>query len=602
MLVESNFNITSQRAFNIATEIAWLLEQDANRHKTLLAAWKSFSPSSETWKENYSIYHGCSGILLFYLELYEVTRETRYLTIVKKGLEEVITCIANRNDQDYSLYFGQSGVLFLIARYSELLGTDRYEQEAARLATSIAQASQKRMPNELLQGRAGMIVALHMATQCFENDVFRLPLELCVKCFLADLKPGLEGLYLDENPNSYHPLTGLAHGNSGIALALCNLSSTYQPEAIEWIIENLQANESLAFSFSEQNWRDHRAFVVPEQLAQALRAYAKHEPFQSVSRFSDAWCHGSPGIILSHLAFDKITNRDTTSALIDRYLTTTILDNSSNDSLCCGLSGQIYCLLESTSENKNTHLHNRIDHGLDLIMTQWESKKKVRSGWYQFESIPEPSLFKGIAGVGYMLTRVIKKQPASIFFPFRPGRTNHSIPESWITSVDAALGPYLTGQQEPFVLTIKNLSQNKTVIKLHTDNQSFVRQVQLLKVTTSFPELAVKLAFSIEKLKNLTLSELSPECSLILITNQYVISSEYGIYWHDETMNTRHLPDETGIYAELLRYLIKPQCISNVMVYASELVEAGPEEILDWIKELVEIRLLIISNQSDSKL
>ena len=89
------------------------------------------------------------------------------------------------------------------------------------------------------------------------------------------------------------PLTGLAHGGSGIALSLMELhAATGRPEMLDLAREAF-AYEDRFYSAARGNWLD-------------VRFPHSTDGEEPEGRFQVAWCHGAPGIAIARLRAAQI--------------------------------------------------------------------------------------------------------------------------------------------------------------------------------------------------------------------------------------------------------------------------------------------------------
>ena len=184
------------------------------------------------------------------------------------------------------------------------------------------------------------------------------------------------------------PLSGLAHGAAGVCLALLRLyKRTGRADLWEAAREGLAFERSL-YSPGQRNWRDMR---VPEV------------------RFLDMWCHGAPGIALARLGALDVADdpaiRAEIAAALDR---TRALPLSQEDHLCCGNLGRAEILARASQilDDPDLLVAARTIAGQVL-------ERSRRQGGFGLPHGSEtvPSLFKGIAGIGYSFLSLTTAPP-----------------------------------------------------------------------------------------------------------------------------------------------------------------------------------------------
>ena len=189
------------------------------------------------------------------------------------------------------------------------------------------------------------------------------------------------------------PLTGLSHGASGVAVALARLARATSDERYLAAAERGTLYESRQFDQSEGNWPDYRAWHPSSQRS-----------------FMSTWCHGAPGIALSRCLLLHISPdsgpverwRNEFRQALDHTLKAEPL---AHDHLCCGelgIAGTLMTIAKATGDPDIKAAARR--------RSEWVLRQRESSGHWRLLSPPEgglylPSLFTGLAGIGYHLLR-----------------------------------------------------------------------------------------------------------------------------------------------------------------------------------------------------
>lgn len=203
------------------------------------------------------------------------------------------------------------------------------------------------------------------------------------------------GLWFQEE--FYHqPLTGLAHGQSGYALALS--------KALPYINEGMRLKvtsqiqkcmdyEYNCYDNSEMNLPDYRKLLL------------KKGGDKSQKKFMYGYCSGILGtaLVVSELSEELISfqKKEIWKMNAVQYLKKDILIG--NDSLCCGTAGWIDYL---ASCHKNEEWSDEL---LKKIIFSINEQGYVFNG---LEGVNEISLFKGMSGIGYSVLRYMGKYPS----------------------------------------------------------------------------------------------------------------------------------------------------------------------------------------------
>jgi lantibiotic modifying enzyme len=202
------------------------------------------------------------------------------------------------------------------------------------------------------------------------------------------------------------PLCGLAHGASGMGLALLEMGVHHRRQ--DWIDGGLAAfaYEDQLYDSNEQNWPDLRTFDSPTN---------DGEPAQRA--FMVAWCHGAAGIALARLRACQLLpeRRSELIAGAERAVCATTgrlqrMPTGSDASPCHGRAGLAEALLCAA-----TILDDR--QYADEAINRWLPTVRSHQGATDWPcGVPSgrnnPSLMLGQAGIGYGLLRA--DNPAAV--------------------------------------------------------------------------------------------------------------------------------------------------------------------------------------------
>lgn len=185
---------------------------------------------------------------------------------------------------------------------------------------------------------------------------------------------------------SLPPSSGFSHGAAGICYALLRL---YQTTGFVRYLD--AAQEALAFerglySPEHRNWRDTRV---------------------AAPRYLTMWCHGAPGITLGRLAgLDVLDDPEARQEIEAGLATTRAVPLTDIDHLCCGNFGRADILLYAAGKLGDQTLSAEARE----IVRQALDRAR-RNGGFGLSSPaegapPNPTMFNGLAGVGYVLLRL----------------------------------------------------------------------------------------------------------------------------------------------------------------------------------------------------
>jgi len=191
------------------------------------------------------------------------------------------------------------------------------------------------------------------------------------------------------------PVTGFAHGASGIGYALIKLfGHTGHKEFLDAALEAFSFERSL-YDPGLKTWLDPR-FERPLEQA--------------------AWCNGAPGIALSRLGALGVTPLSPFFDDLELALSiTAALPESPRDHLCCGNFGWIEIMGTAGRQLNRPHL---TEQARGLAATRLR-KTEASNFCFPFsdqrpgerrECRFQPSLFLGLAGAGYTVLRLLQPE------------------------------------------------------------------------------------------------------------------------------------------------------------------------------------------------
>jgi lantibiotic modifying enzyme len=188
-------------------------------------------------------------------------------------------------------------------------------------------------------------------------------------------------------------LAGLAHGATGIALALARVKALAGEPGLESAARGAYDYERSLFSEAHRNW----PVVGPKRGAP-----------EEGARLMAAWCHGAPGVGLARALARPVLDDALVSSEIEAAMATTIeASRAGGDHLCCGALGRADVLLtvgESEGRPEWVAAAAVIASGVAERAAR-ERRFALPGSAFEYR-VFHPGFFKGLAGVGYGLLRV----------------------------------------------------------------------------------------------------------------------------------------------------------------------------------------------------
>ena len=289
------------------------------------------------------------------------------------------------------------GLAFVRGSGVEVAGIREVERAIVDVLTPAHLRADARI--DVIAGPAGLVAPLaRLLGDESAVDVSRQHLldliEACARVLVARQESDSGGwLTMRDAP----PLTGLAHGASGMALALAEAAVALgDTSLIESALRGL-AYETDLFDEEAGNWPDLR----PDPGA------AAGEP-RSTPGFMLGWCAGAPGIALARLRLLQLLpdheDAPRWRSEIDRAADTTAdAPLLARDHLCCGNLGRVTILRSLTAQLGESRWESAAARIIDGVAAQ------VGGGWPRsmlgepIPDLPEPGFFTGLPGAAAAL-------------------------------------------------------------------------------------------------------------------------------------------------------------------------------------------------------
>ncbi len=303
----------------------------------------------------------------------------------------------NRDRATIGAFNGWAGVIYVYMHLSHLLDEPELLNDVTVLLDNISGRIADDKDLDLFSGCAGALVVmlgLHDLTGSQKS------LDLAISCgnrLLETAKPMEQGVGWVLPGVSQKPLTGISHGNAGIAMALAELSSKTGRGDFGKAAKEALVYERAAFCEKEQNWPDFRAnFSASVKVDQSKR------------HFVLAWCHGAVGIGLSRLRILPHIKDPSLIIEIQNALNKTLASGFGNNfSLCHGDLGNLELILRAGLALEDAELKKKTDQLTSRILDGMEE-----NGWLCGVplGVETPGYMNGLAGICDMLLRLAEPQ------------------------------------------------------------------------------------------------------------------------------------------------------------------------------------------------
>ena len=337
---------------------------------------------------------GTAGVGLFLGRLYAMTGERRLRRVARGALLHALDCTGRGSGE--GLYVGAAGVAWAAVQGSSLLGSEELEDRARLLLRRVgAEAAEP----DLHRGLAGTLLGVLDASRALGEGPPELAVELGNAILACGERDDGGGLSWATGPPKQRlgNLLGMAHGAAGIGLALAALAAATDRRE--------PAEAAVAAARYERSFFDEVAGRWPD-----LRARTRTG--MEGPTFTEAWCHGSPGIALSRMFVwrglgDEDARREAETGLaITVEATSWALRSERGDfGLCHGVAGNADVLLEGARILPAPPAEWR-DLAWEVARTGI-ARYEGRGGRWPCGAVGEvPSLMTGSAGIGMFLARL----------------------------------------------------------------------------------------------------------------------------------------------------------------------------------------------------
>lgn len=348
-----------------------------------------------------NLYDGNGGIAIFLAALARVTGNSVYedaarrsIGLVTELLQEAVENPQAAQGLGIGGAIGVGSLVYSVVRTADLL----QDQELLGFALPSVEVISEAWIGadrsfDVLVGCAGTALAL-LRLHALTGDAQSLATaRLCGQHLLANrvvVGPQRMWLTLDQKP-----MTGYSHGAAGLSYALAELyGATAQLQFLEAAREAI-AFETACLQPERHNWSRHRPSDAPDQ------------------HFGHSWCHGAPGIGLARLGVLQVLSDPAIVEDIETSIAYLRGPQPRVDQVCCGNAGRLETLLVAADRLGRAELRDRArELATSMVDRQQHSGDfTYRSDRFAFWS---PAFFRGAAGIGYQLLRVIDPHLPSV--------------------------------------------------------------------------------------------------------------------------------------------------------------------------------------------
>ena len=256
-------------------------------------------PADPTNPESVStdLYNGMAGVVLFYLELHNATKNGQALTMARGGADYLLASLPDEPEKtQMGLYSGVAGTAIVLSYVHRVTGDDRYQKGVERALTLLSKGARTNGKGvdwndstDIISGSAGIGLTLLALSQQQAIDAPRLAAlagDRLIERSQA-VGDGRTWLISPQMPRNY---PNFSHGTAGVSYFLALLSET-------------SGNRShLDAALAGERWLRSIATELPNGGRMIYHSAPGNEQL-----FYLSWCHGPAGTARLYRALATVT-------------------------------------------------------------------------------------------------------------------------------------------------------------------------------------------------------------------------------------------------------------------------------------------------------
>jgi lantibiotic modifying enzyme len=362
-------------------------------------------PSDPTNPKSVSpdLYNGMAGVVLFYLELHNATKDPNALKMARGGADFLLSSLPDEEGAQAGLYTGVAGTAVVLSYAHAVTGDERYQKGIDRALVLLKRGAR---PNglgvewndstDIVSGSAGIGLALLSLSRQKAIDTQQLAAQAGDRLIERSQVVGDGRMWLisPQMPRNY---PNFSHGTAGVSYFLTHLSGT------------TQARGHLEAALAGERYLQSIATATPNGGQLIYHSTPGNDQLYYLS-----WCHGPAGTARLYRALGAVTRDPKWDARV-RQLALGIEHMKvperspgfwNNISQCCGNCGisEFFIAMYRNSGDAR-HLAYAEEIGHDTLARATSEGDGLK--WIQAEHrvrpellIAQTGLMQGAAGVG----------------------------------------------------------------------------------------------------------------------------------------------------------------------------------------------------------
>lgn len=360
--------------------------------------------------EQTSIYSGSAGIILFLLQVAKQLNTSSYDSVIIQATD-VLMKKMQQPTEFIAFLSGRVGEIYALNEVFEHFKKPEYRQVVESSLKEVEKSIERETINEYINGRAGTVLALLQLYHKAPSEHLLKMIDTLLSKIINGMYLADKGIYWDRSGNNIKGLCGFSHGASGVAFLLLELGRYFHNPALIELAEEAFTYEDEWYSEEQMNWADWRKGMWDEKTRNEYKeAYEKNDiAFFTQPKHMNAWCHGAAGIGLARICAYEILKKEKYREDASKAIARIEKDDPSRHrsyTLCHGGAGnaETHLLMYEISKDNQYLLYPQAV--AQEISKKLKNNEIFQSGIAQAQE-EDPSLFMGIAGIGYFLLRVM---------------------------------------------------------------------------------------------------------------------------------------------------------------------------------------------------
>lgn len=332
------------------------------------------------------LYNGICGIVLFMAAMEKNYPDQRYSKLSRQLInrlfeytDKILELDIETQEYSYGLFTGEASFIYTYWLLYKMTGNEKFLEYAGKHSEIVMKHLDEVKSPDLLDGKSGIAIALLYMYEQLKDQKYLDAAEYLINLLIdsAVFMPAGIGWI---NEGQKEPLAGLAHGNSGMALAITRLWKYTKKSKYLDVLEKVIHYEDSLYDDQLGNWLDMRNDHSENPV--------KHDTV--------AWCHGAAGILVSRFNIYKDTGMIYGNTILDKAVRKVWECEKQDACLCHGTAG-ILEMLGYIEEMPG--ILRRDESGM--------TSDPLKDNDLSLEDRNNPGFMTGLSGIGYSLLRNI---------------------------------------------------------------------------------------------------------------------------------------------------------------------------------------------------